>query len=119
MYGESSVSGSGGNHNVVSYDYSDKKADSGKVLNVTPHFPILKISLNKSYIRVLITKECHIFFFKINLDNNLSNYKNIQLSSGIQIVTSHKYLGLKASINVSNIIIFDITESQHLIKHDT
>jgi len=32
MFGESSVSGSGGNHNVVPYDYSDKKADSGKVL---------------------------------------------------------------------------------------
>ena len=31
MSGESSVSGSGGNHNVVPYDYSDKKADSGKV----------------------------------------------------------------------------------------
>jgi len=29
--GESSVSGSGGNHNVVPYYYSDKKADSGKV----------------------------------------------------------------------------------------
>jgi len=29
--GESSVSSSGGNHNVVPYDYSDKKADSGKV----------------------------------------------------------------------------------------
>ena len=35
MSAESSVSGSGGsggNHNVVPYDYSDKKADSGKVL---------------------------------------------------------------------------------------
>jgi len=32
MYaGESSVSGSGGNHNAIPYDYSDKKADSGKV----------------------------------------------------------------------------------------
>jgi len=31
MYGESSISGSGGNHNVVPYDYSDKKTDSGKV----------------------------------------------------------------------------------------
>ena len=31
MSGQSSVSGSGGNHNVVPYDYSDKKADSGKV----------------------------------------------------------------------------------------
>jgi len=31
MSGESSISSSGGNHNVVSYDYSDKKADSGKV----------------------------------------------------------------------------------------
>jgi len=31
MSGESSVSSSGGNHNVVPYDYSDKKADSGKV----------------------------------------------------------------------------------------
>jgi len=31
MSGESSVSGSGGNHNVVPYDYSDKKADSAKV----------------------------------------------------------------------------------------
>ena len=31
MSGESSVSGSCGNHNVVPYDYSDKKADSGKV----------------------------------------------------------------------------------------
>jgi len=32
MYaGESSVSGSSGNHNVVPYDYSDKKADLGKV----------------------------------------------------------------------------------------
>ena len=29
--GESSVSGSGDNHNVVSQDYSDKKADSGEV----------------------------------------------------------------------------------------
>ena len=29
--GESSVSGSGVNHNTVSYDYGDKKADSGKV----------------------------------------------------------------------------------------
>jgi len=29
--GESSVFGSGGNHNVVPYDYSDKKVDSGKV----------------------------------------------------------------------------------------
>ena len=29
--GESSVSGSGGNHNVVSYHYRDKKADSRKV----------------------------------------------------------------------------------------
>jgi len=34
MSAESSVSGSagsGGNHNVVPYDYNDKKADSGKV----------------------------------------------------------------------------------------
>ena len=31
MSAESSVSGSGGNHNVVPYDYIDKKADSGKV----------------------------------------------------------------------------------------
>jgi len=31
MFGESSVSGYGGNHNVVPYDYSDKKADLGKV----------------------------------------------------------------------------------------
>jgi len=31
MSGESSVSSSGGNHNVVPYDYSHKKADSGKV----------------------------------------------------------------------------------------
>jgi len=31
MSGESSVSGSSGNHNDVSYDYSDKKDDSGKV----------------------------------------------------------------------------------------
>jgi len=31
MSGESSVSGSGGNHNVVPYDYSYKKADLGKV----------------------------------------------------------------------------------------
>jgi len=31
MYGESSVSGSSGNHNVVPYDYSDKKAHSRKV----------------------------------------------------------------------------------------
>jgi len=31
MYGESSVSGSGRNHNVVPYDYNDKKADSGNV----------------------------------------------------------------------------------------
>jgi len=30
MSGESSVSGSGGIHNVVPYDYSDKKADSEK-----------------------------------------------------------------------------------------
>ena len=29
--GESSISGSGGNHNVIPYDYSDKKADSRKV----------------------------------------------------------------------------------------
>jgi len=29
--GESSVSGSGGNHIAVSYDYGDKKADLGKV----------------------------------------------------------------------------------------
>ena len=29
--GESSVSGSSGNHNVVPYDYNYKKADSGKV----------------------------------------------------------------------------------------
>jgi len=28
---ESSVSSCSGNHNVVPYDYSDKKADSGKV----------------------------------------------------------------------------------------
>jgi len=28
--GDSSVSGSGGNHNVVPYDYGDKKANSGK-----------------------------------------------------------------------------------------
>jgi len=28
---ELSVSGSGVNHNVVSYDYGDKKADLGKV----------------------------------------------------------------------------------------
>jgi len=34
MYaGESSVFGSGGNHNFVPYDYNDKKADSGKILN--------------------------------------------------------------------------------------
>jgi len=33
MYvGESFVSGSSGNHNVLPYDYGDKKADSGKVL---------------------------------------------------------------------------------------
>ena len=31
MSGESFVSGSGGNHNDVPYDYSDKKADLGKV----------------------------------------------------------------------------------------
>jgi len=31
MSSESSVSGSGGDHNDVPYDYSDKKADSGKV----------------------------------------------------------------------------------------
>jgi len=31
MSGESFVSGFGGNHNDVPYDYSDKKADSGKV----------------------------------------------------------------------------------------
>jgi len=31
MSGESFVSSSCGNHNIVSYDYSDKKADSGKV----------------------------------------------------------------------------------------
>jgi len=31
MSSESSVSGFGSNHNVVPYDYSDKKADSGKV----------------------------------------------------------------------------------------
>jgi len=31
MYGESSVSSSCGNHIVVPYDYSDKKAGSGKV----------------------------------------------------------------------------------------
>jgi len=31
MSGESSVSGSSDNHNIVPYDYSDKKADSGKV----------------------------------------------------------------------------------------
>jgi len=31
MSAESSVSGSSGNHNVVPYDYTDKKADSGKV----------------------------------------------------------------------------------------
>jgi len=31
MSGESSISGSGGHHNVVPYDYSDKKADSRKV----------------------------------------------------------------------------------------
>jgi len=32
MYvGESSVSGSGVNHNAISYDYGDKKVDSGKV----------------------------------------------------------------------------------------
>jgi len=31
MCAESSISSSGGNHNVVPYDYSDKKADSGKV----------------------------------------------------------------------------------------
>jgi len=31
MFGESSISGSGGNYNVVPYDYSDKKADSGIV----------------------------------------------------------------------------------------
>jgi len=30
--GESSIFGSGVNHNVVSYDYDDKKADSEKVL---------------------------------------------------------------------------------------
>ena len=30
---ESSVSSFGGNHNDVPYDYSDKKADSGKVPN--------------------------------------------------------------------------------------
>jgi len=33
MSGESSVSGSGGNHNVVPYDFNDKKADLGKVPN--------------------------------------------------------------------------------------
>jgi len=32
---------------------------------VTPQFPVLKISLNKSYIRVIITKECHISSLKI------------------------------------------------------
>jgi len=32
MFAESSVSGSGGNCNVVPYDYNDKKADSRKVL---------------------------------------------------------------------------------------
>ena len=32
MSGESSVFGSGGNHNVVPYGYIDKKADSGKVI---------------------------------------------------------------------------------------
>jgi len=31
MSSESSVSGSGGNHNVVPYDYNDKKVDSRKV----------------------------------------------------------------------------------------
>ncbi len=31
MFSESSVSSSGGNHNDVPYDYSDKKADSRKV----------------------------------------------------------------------------------------
>ena len=31
MSGESFVSGSSGNHNALPYDYSDKKADSGRV----------------------------------------------------------------------------------------
>jgi len=33
--------------------------------SVTPQFPVLKISLNKSYIRVFIIKECHISSLKI------------------------------------------------------
>ena len=43
--------------------------------SVTPQFPILKISLNKSYkIRVLL-KRSVTFHLKNHFDNNLSNYK--------------------------------------------
>jgi len=67
MSGESSVSSSGGNHNVVPYDYSYKKADSGNVPKfngdledfswwktnfysyiVTPRFPKQHNNINKN-----------------------------------------------------------------------
>jgi len=44
-------------------------------LVVTPQFPVLKFSLNKSYkIRVLL-KRSVTFHLKNHFDNNLSNYK--------------------------------------------
>jgi len=51
--------------------------------SVTPQFPVLKISLNKSHkIRVRL-KRSVTFHLKNNLENNLSFTKNTQLSSGI------------------------------------
>jgi len=50
---------------------------------VTPQIPVLKISLNKSHKSECFSRSV-TFLLLNNLDNNLSNYKNIQLSSGIQ-----------------------------------
>ena len=73
---------------------------------VTSQFPVLKISLNKSHKSEYFSKECHIFFFKNNLDNNLSNHRNIQLTSGIQKSHLINSLGLKAIENVLKTLMF-------------
>jgi len=47
--------------NVYYHNQNDVRGMREQVVRVTPQFPVLKISLNKSYkIRVLLKKECHI-----------------------------------------------------------
>jgi len=71
---------------VRTVQFLGEKGRKGKrrVETVTPHFPVLKISLNKSHKSEYFSKRSVTFHLKNNSDNNLSNYKNIQLSSGIK-----------------------------------